>query len=302
MPRQSAPIQEVARLLDLVPYLSTHSYISVKELAAEFGVSEREMVNELTALSMCGLPGYTPYELIEVFFDSGFVTINNHDSLDIPRALTNLEVASLLLGLALMRENASEHPELLERIDLLTEQFRKILGDTVEVKGETSAPHSALIEKAIATRRTLQIKYISSTRDEDEQREIDPLSLYSENSFTYLNAYCHQAGGYRNFRLDRITSAELGERTREEVQNPTTEKAEASEVSLRVRGSRRAVAEFLSLDSIPNDGSISYQTYSNEWAERAVISFSPDIDMAAPMNSREAIHRRLSAILALYSS
>ncbi len=61
MVKQSAPIQEVARLLDLVPYLSTHSYISLKELAAEFGVGERAMAAELSALSMCGLRGYTPY-------------------------------------------------------------------------------------------------------------------------------------------------------------------------------------------------------------------------------------------------
>ena len=72
-------MQEVARLLDLVPFLSTHSHISLKELAHEFGISEKAMASELTALSMCGLPGYTPYELIEIFFESGFVTINNHD-------------------------------------------------------------------------------------------------------------------------------------------------------------------------------------------------------------------------------
>jgi proteasome accessory factor C len=95
MSNQSAPIQEVSRLLDLVPFLSTHSHISLKELAEEFGISEKAMASELTALSMCGLPGYTPYELIEIFFESGFVTINNHDALDIPRALTQLEVASL---------------------------------------------------------------------------------------------------------------------------------------------------------------------------------------------------------------
>ncbi len=108
MANKSAPIKEVSRLLDLVPFLSTHSHISLKELASEFGVSEKEMASELTALSMCGLPGYTPYELIEIFFETGYVTINNHETLDIPRALTRLEVASLLIGLEILKDRAEE--------------------------------------------------------------------------------------------------------------------------------------------------------------------------------------------------
>ena len=125
MAKQTAPIQEVARLLDLVPYISTHSHISVKELAEEFGITEKAMANELMSLSMCGLPGYTPYELIEVFFDTGFVTINNHDALDIPRALTNAEIASLLIGLTMMRESATGHTALIKKID----ERRKFLVD-----------------------------------------------------------------------------------------------------------------------------------------------------------------------------
>ena len=297
MAKQSAPIQEVARLLDLVPFLSTHSYISLKELALEFNVTEKE----LTALSMCGLPGYTPYELIEVFFDSGFVTINNHESLDIPRALTNLEMTTLLLGLALMREDASDHPELLERIDFLTSQFKSILGDTVEVEGRFRTPHISIIESAIATRKSLYIKYVSSTRDEEELRSVDPLSLFSENSHTYLTAYCHRASGYRNFRLDRITEAVLGQSATKELLIPSEQQVARSEISLRVNGSRRAIAEFLAIDSIPGDGLISYKTFSHEWAERAVIAFAPDMTLHAPEGSREEIHRRLSAILDLYS-
>ena len=33
---------------------------------------------------------------------------------------------------------------------------------------------------------------------------MDPLRLYSLDSTWYLEAYCHSAGGLRNFRLDRI--------------------------------------------------------------------------------------------------
>ena len=159
MAKKTAPIEEVSRLLDLVPYLSTHSHISLKELAKEFGISEKEMANELTALSMCGLPGYTPYELIEIFFDSGFVTINNHEALDIPRALTNLEVASLLIGLEILKDSISgAEPRVESKIEKLIAQMRALLGESIEIEGGQGSAFLSQINSAIASRQPLEIQ------------------------------------------------------------------------------------------------------------------------------------------------
>lgn len=312
MARQSAPIQEVARLLDLVPFLSTHSYISIKDLAQEFNVSEKEMINELSALSMCGLPGYTPYELIEVFFDSGFVTINNHEALDIPRALTNLEIASLLIGLSLMRESSNDHPELISRIESLTLQLSTLLGDVIEIESNPDVARTSEIESAIASRHSIDISYLSPTKDEIEVRRVDPLSLYQESSNTYLSAFCHKASGYRNFRVDRIVEISnpgnvnladtLGETRSTSVDEVNFSDSSVSEVELQILGSRRSIAEFLSINSIPGDGRIDYQAFSPDWVNRAVVTFSPDIALQAPLEARSAVHQRLSGILALYQA
>ena len=80
----SAPLERTARLLDLVPYISSHQGISVKELASVFEVTQPQMINDLTTLWMCGLPGYTPLELMDLDFDSGFVTISNAPTLSKP--------------------------------------------------------------------------------------------------------------------------------------------------------------------------------------------------------------------------
>ena len=68
----SAPLERTARLLDLVPYISSHQGISLKELAKLFKVDESQMTSDLTTLWMCGLPGYTPLELMDLNFESGF--------------------------------------------------------------------------------------------------------------------------------------------------------------------------------------------------------------------------------------
>ena len=158
MPEFSAPLKEVARMLDLVPYLSTHSFISLKTLAEEFQVSEKEIVKELTTLSMCGLPGYTPYELIEVFFESGFVTINNHDPLDLPRALSFTEIATLLLGLEILRDSLEEEiPGVSDEIRLLIDLLTTLSDGAVTAEADTSIATIAELIRAIEKRTALSI-------------------------------------------------------------------------------------------------------------------------------------------------
>jgi proteasome accessory factor C len=302
MAKMTGPIQEVSRLLDLVPYLSTHSYISIKELAAEFSVSEREISNELMALSMCGLPGYTDYELIDVSFDSGFVTIRNHDALDIPRSLTNLEAATLLIGLEIMRDGIdSDKGDLVEKIDSLISQISPLVGSALAVESHPEALNTVRLQEAIAQRHAIEISYESALDGEIQSRVIEPLSIYFENSHTYLNAYCHKAMGYRNFRIDRISEVSMSS-------SPIQEKASAShsvereEFTLRVTGRPRSVAEFLQVDLIGADGKVKVEAFSREWIAKAVTSFAPDVKLEDPGDFQVEIAGRLKNILALYRS
>ena len=98
----SAPLLRTARLLDLVPYLNTHQGIALNELAAHFDVTTAQMSADLTTLWMCGLPGYTPLELMDLEFESGYVTIRNAATLSKPRSITFQEGVALLLGLDLI--------------------------------------------------------------------------------------------------------------------------------------------------------------------------------------------------------
>ena len=302
MAKKSAPIQEVARLLDLVPFISTHSHISLKELASEFGVSEKAMADELTALSMCGLPGYTPYELIEVYFDSGFVTINNHETLDIPRALTNVEASSLLIGLGLLRESAQGEERLVLAIDQLIEKIRAIAEPIVEFDNVGDGAEVALVQRAIAERRRIAFDYSSPVKDQIKRREVDPVSLFSENGKIYLGAFSSDANAYRTFRVDRINRIEVGEALSGSIPSQSSPDLPEFEVHLRVEGRRRAISEAFSLQMLPADGELVYRSYSSQWVERAVIAFAPDLVLVAPEQSRSQVRDEAAKILALYRS
>jgi proteasome accessory factor C len=60
MAKQESGLARTARLLDLVPYLTTHQGIAISELAKTFNTTVKEIADDLNTLWMCGLPGYTP--------------------------------------------------------------------------------------------------------------------------------------------------------------------------------------------------------------------------------------------------
>ena len=92
----SSPLLRTRRLLDLVPYITTHQGIELKELARHFDVSPSQMHADLMTLWMCGLPGYTPLELIDLEFESGYVSIRNAEVLQRVRLLTKQELVIIL--------------------------------------------------------------------------------------------------------------------------------------------------------------------------------------------------------------
>ena len=63
------------RTMDLIPYILENPGISIRELAKQFNVTEKQIESDLQLVFMCGLPGYTPYELIDLVFEDGVVSI-----------------------------------------------------------------------------------------------------------------------------------------------------------------------------------------------------------------------------------
>lgn len=71
----------------LVPYALSHD-VRVSEVAAHFGLTEKQVLKDLSLLWMCGLPGYTPGDLIDVDVEAaaetGEIIISNADTLAAP--------------------------------------------------------------------------------------------------------------------------------------------------------------------------------------------------------------------------
>src|SRR5919204_6243011 len=106
----------LGRLLNLVPYLLARPGIAVAEAAADLGVTERQLREDLELLWVCGLPGYGPGDLIDMALDGDRVTITYDAGIDRPLRLTRDEALALVMALRMLAETPGVgHRDAIER-------------------------------------------------------------------------------------------------------------------------------------------------------------------------------------------
>jgi proteasome accessory factor C len=303
--KQSTPLEKAARLLDLVPYISTHQGVALSELAAEFGVSESELLSDLNTLWMCGLPGYTPLELIDLEFESGYVSIRNAEILQKVRLLTKDELVILLVGLDLLIKSIdSKRSDLLRAITQLQMKIKTIIGDIATIAPIVNSSYRAIVLNAIASRKNLQISYHSLIRDELTNREITPIELLVDHGYEVLQAYCHQVGAYRTFRLDSIAEIAISGIQQPLIEQPKADEAFQMQISIskRIRSTLERFRITASTDATTRTGSYTASSFSQDWLIRSAMSTLAATEVLSPPSARLELARRCRKSLDLYES
>jgi len=299
----SAPLERTARLLDLVPYISSHQGISVKELASVFDVTQPQMINDLTTLWMCGLPGYTPLELMDLDFDSGFVTISNAPTLSKPRTISFDEGVALVLGLDLMKSSIStDRADLLESIDALSKRLTLLINlpSALSATATVNLRISTSISEAIKKRTGLSIQYHSMYRDEVTVRSIIPFEIIANNGYSYLSAYCFNAKDFRQFRVDRIQSAEPTDVGTQEIASKRYESAITS--TIKVLSPSRDIVERFNQSQISAGSEFTYDSFSQQWMERSILASGSGAELISPQEIRRSIAETAQSMLDRYKA
>ena len=128
----SEALERTKRSLDLIPYVLEHQGITLDELAHKFNISTETLYEDLNLLFCCGLPGYTPLELIDLSFDDGYVSVLEPQELDVPRKLSKQELLRLHLGLEICDKYAPKH--LKPRIKKLQDQLSKLMTSSAPIE------------------------------------------------------------------------------------------------------------------------------------------------------------------------
>ena len=299
----SAPLERTARLLDLVPYISSHQGISLAELAKVFNVDQGQMTSDLTTLWMCGLPGYTPLELMDLNFESGFVTIHNAETLSKPRSITFDEGVALVLGLDLLRSAISpERVDLLERIDLLSQRLAGLINlpSALSATSVVNQDVSGAITAALKSRMGLEISYHSLYRDELSTRSIFPIEIVKTDSHLYLSSYCHTASDFRQFRIDRIQTATVQAVQQEIPKSPIQQSSYTC--TIKVLTPTREIAERFIQSELHVNTEFNCQTYSTQWIERSIMASGRAVCLQSPPDIRKSIAVMAQTMLDRYKA
>lgn len=309
---QNSGLERIERLLDLVPYVATHQGIAIEELAKEFSISTSQLTEDLTTLWMCGLPGYTPLELMDLSFDTGFVSISNAETLARPRILDRDEVLALILGLETLQEDATRnHGDQVETIANLVTKLIGFIDSNVErtVQAGTSALSSerGVLQTAMANGGAVEIAYHSISRDEVTRRVIHPLEFIFANEHEYVSAFCDLTQSYRTFRLDRIMEATCVKSEASILPKlDSTSGDEKIPITLKVQSRFRDVAERFNLDgevrAMVTPEFVEVESFSADWATREIMGFGGQVGVVSPQELRSSLRDRALRALKGYQA
>lgn len=299
-------LDRTARALDLVPYLLEHQGISVSELSQVFGVTEKQINSDLILIHMCGLPGYTPLELIEMYYEDGYVTVSDPQSLNKPRNMNRTEITSLLVSLDLLKSTRSDSiSDEIEKLKLKLQKSLSIENPFVVVSDLKISSLVEQIEVAIAKGKALEIVYLSGSKDESTERLVLPLELYQQNSYTYLNAWCQTSEGERTFRLDRLISIKVSETKKIGKPNAVDRATQqTANIELMVSKSARNFVEENRgvIESIAGEDELRVFLYpiDLDWLSRTILGYGSAIEVVGPKELAEDLTARAKAIRQLY--
>jgi proteasome accessory factor C len=208
---------QVRRLLSLVPYLRDHDGARMADVAQAFGISEATLRDDLNVLWMCGMPGLTPGDLIDIDMDAvdgeGVIHLSNADYLTRPLRLSAEEAMALVLGLQTLHEIAGPGEQ--DAVERALKKLEEAAGGVV-VPDQASVSVTAArgeiqarVSDGLARGKRLHLTYDVASRAETTRRMVDPLRLFVLEGYGYLEAWCYSASALRTFRLDRIAAVDV---------------------------------------------------------------------------------------------
>lgn len=199
-------LDRMPRLLGLVPYLLRNPGADLAETAARFDVDPETLEKDLELLTLTGLPGGMPDDLIDIDWESDGIYLSNADLVSLPARLSPEEGAALVLALDYLESVAGDEEEVVRRVRAKI-QAAAGASDAVAVSAprlpEDMAP---AIRRALREGSGLAIEYYVPSRDEVTRRVIVPRALRLVGGLR-IDAWCHTAQGERTFLVENLRSA-----------------------------------------------------------------------------------------------
>ncbi|MDH5160520.1 helix-turn-helix transcriptional regulator [Heyndrickxia oleronia] len=198
---------KLERLISIIFKLLNNEILSASSLADEFQVSTRTIYRDIEAICAAGIPVVSyqgtngGFGIIEGYkFDRSL--IGSYDILSLVTVLSSLS--------SIFEDKEVEHT--IERLKMLdtSGNNRTLL---VDLDSHRTEPNSLMdLRKAIHEKRVIRFDYVSN-KNEFTSRELEPVHLHYKYRNWYLYGYCRERQNYREFRVSRMMSIILTEKT-----------------------------------------------------------------------------------------
>jgi proteasome accessory factor C len=291
------------RLIDLVPFLHSHPGISLKDAANEFHVSVPELVADLNLLFMCGLPGYTPLELIDLTFDDGYVVLRDPQNLTMPRNFTESELLIIKIALATLSDVVIG--ELKAEIETLLRKIDENIGtqipkDSLLLLDDKRKRLLLLSKQALDNQKKIEITYNNETKDQVLKRKISLIAYYEKNGRSFWDAWCHLSQGRRTFNLDKVLTASLLTESSEvgELSGDVNEIQVVVEVDMRGEFFQKNRENLIPAATANNR--FNMKVFQREWIIREILSAAGKVKIVEPEELKSEVRNRSRVALSNY--
>ncbi|GAA0489076.1 helix-turn-helix transcriptional regulator [Streptomyces stramineus] len=313
-------IDQTRRMLSLVTYLRERPGARVTDVARAFGITEDELIGDLDVLPMCGT-SFRGGDLLDIDTDGDRIWWHNPDasgtSTGEPLRLAADEATALLVAARAVATLPGLRESDRQALVRATAKVETAAGEAagassrLSVTFESEGGVFADVDRAIAERRRVWLRYYSPARDELTEREVDPIRLFAVGH-TYMEAWCRLSEARRTFRLDRVAEIRLLD---EQSDPPPVElrdlseglvqpAAEDPEVVVEVGPGGRWVAEYYphdSADELPGGGlRITLRTPDPASLRRLALRLGRDGRIVSPPDLAESARDAAREALAAY--
>jgi predicted DNA-binding transcriptional regulator YafY len=312
-PRMVTSAERLRRLLALVPYVVARKSVGLAETAATFGMTERELVDDLNLVWCVELRSPDPYCPIDLSYEGGEITVMAAETIARPLRLAVDEASALLVALRMLSEVPGDKSAL-----------TRLIGKLEAAAGEAAAPSQAVtvldvpdvsdeIRMAFESGRRLHLTYYVPSRDEATERDVDPMRLLAVEGRTYLEGWCRLAEGVRLFRLDRVLDVRVldvdadvpdGAEPVDVDQGLFRPSSSDELVILELSPDARWVSEYYPCESVEELGEgrlrVSLRTPDTRWVRRLALRLGEEGRVVSPRSLADAVRDDAVAALKLY--
>ncbi|MDV3753105.1 helix-turn-helix transcriptional regulator [Elizabethkingia anophelis] len=210
-------VKRFDRIIAIFIHLQSRRTVRAQDLADRFEVSLRTIYRDIKSLEQAGIPIYseagTGYELMEGY-KLPPVMFSQEEALSFIAAE---KLMDRFIDEGLKQNFLSATYKIKSVLRMSEKDLLSTLENQIIIQ---KPPHSTLVKKApdhtmetlfnaIAQQKQVRIDYKGVQDSKCQERIIEPVGLFYEQGYWYIQAYCLLRNDYRQFRTDRISGIQI---------------------------------------------------------------------------------------------